>query len=58
MLPIHWGGFSLAPHDWREPVERLLAEAKKRNINDIIFPGLGASIVLEKDYPKEMWWKK
>ena len=58
MLPIHWGGFSLAPHDWREPVERLLAEAKKRNINDIIFPGLGAGIVLEKDYPKEMWWKK
>ena len=28
MVPVHWGLFSLAPHAWTEPVERVLAEAK------------------------------
>jgi L-ascorbate metabolism protein UlaG (beta-lactamase superfamily) len=27
MVPVHWGLFSLAPHAWTEPVERVIAEA-------------------------------
>lgn len=27
LLPVHWATFDLAPHDWAEPVERLLAAA-------------------------------
>jgi L-ascorbate metabolism protein UlaG (beta-lactamase superfamily) len=25
MMPIHWGLFSLAPHAWRQPIERVFA---------------------------------
>ncbi len=28
MIPIHWGLFTLAPHGWTEPVERVLVAAK------------------------------
>lgn len=28
LLPIHWGTFNLAMHDWREPIERLLIAAQ------------------------------
>ena len=27
LMPVHWGKFVLANHDWREPVERLLKSA-------------------------------
>jgi L-ascorbate metabolism protein UlaG (beta-lactamase superfamily) len=27
MVPVHWALFSLAPHAWTEPVERVIAEA-------------------------------
>jgi L-ascorbate metabolism protein UlaG (beta-lactamase superfamily) len=27
MVPVHWGLFSLAPHAWTEPVERVIGEA-------------------------------
>jgi len=58
MLPIHWGAFSLAPHDWREPVERLLKAAEEKNIQNITTPFIGESIVLDEEYPKRFWWRK
>ena len=27
MLPVHWSLFSLAPHSWTEPAERVLVAA-------------------------------
>lgn len=57
MVPIHWGAFSLAPHDWREPVERLLASAKTRSVEDILLPKPGQTVELGKDYPATKWWK-
>jgi len=57
MLPIHWGAFSLAPHDWRDPIERLLASASERNIENITTPFIGESIKLNKEYPKRYWWR-
>lgn len=32
MLPVHWGTFNLAPHDWREPAERTVAAARAAGI--------------------------
>jgi len=29
LMPVHWGKFVLAMHDWNEPVQRLLQEANK-----------------------------
>ena len=33
MIPVHWGLLQLAHHSWTEPVERVLAAAKCRNVN-------------------------
>ena len=32
-IPVHWAGFSLALHHWKEPVDRFVKEAtdKKQN---------------------------
>ncbi len=29
LLPVHWGTFNLAFHDWDEPIERTVAEAQR-----------------------------
>ena len=58
MVPIHWGGFSLAPHDWRDPVERLLHAASQEEQHKIILPRLGETLTWgeEIQYPHEKWW--
>ena len=32
-FPIHWAGFKLALHPWKEPVERFVKEAKKEKLD-------------------------
>src|SRR5688572_20049015 len=32
LMPIHWGTFNLAMHPWKEPVERLIREAKNKGV--------------------------
>ncbi|WP_057954309.1 MBL fold metallo-hydrolase [Salinivirga cyanobacteriivorans] len=58
MMPIHWGAFTLAFHDWADPVERALAKAKELNM-PITTPEIGEPVVLgEKYFPNEKWWTK
>jgi len=57
MVPIHWAAFSLAPHDWREPVERLLQAAAERSVENIILPRPGQAIRFGHDFPKAKWWQ-
>lgn len=53
--PVHWAGFTLALHPWKEPVERFTAEATSKNL-EVSTPqigeigGLGVS-------NSENWWK-
>ena len=55
LIPIHWGAFTLAPHSWTDPIERLTAAASKLNI-DLITPRIGESVILGKHEPKSQWW--
>jgi L-ascorbate metabolism protein UlaG (beta-lactamase superfamily) len=32
LMPIHWGLFDLALHEWKEPIERMLELAEQRGI--------------------------
>ena len=32
LLPVHWGLFNLALHNWTEPVERVLAASAEHNL--------------------------
>ena len=55
VLPVHWGTFDLALHNWTEPVERLLIAANKLQL-PVTVPRLGQSIVIGEELPKERWW--
>ena len=55
MMPVHWGLFDLAMHGWTEPVERVLAAAKERNVI-VATPRLGESFEPRIALPSERWW--
>ncbi|HDX9628698.1 TPA: MBL fold metallo-hydrolase [Bacillus cereus] len=58
LLPIHWGAFTLALHDWSDPIERVTKEAKRLGVK-IATPQIGESITLKStDYPSSAWWKE
>jgi L-ascorbate metabolism protein UlaG (beta-lactamase superfamily) len=56
ILPVHWAKFSLSIHDWDEPIKRITAEAKKKNI-PLIHPMIGEQVDLNdlKAFPS--WWE-
>lgn len=56
IMPVHWGGFSLAQHLWKEPVEGFIAEAKKENI---VFstPQLGELFTTKSNLSSQNWWE-
>ena len=55
LLPVHWGLFSLAPHGWTEPVERVLAAAQAQGVN-VITPRPGQSVEPGAPHSQERWW--
>jgi L-ascorbate metabolism protein UlaG (beta-lactamase superfamily) len=55
LIPIHWGAFTLAMHDWNEPVIRLKAAAVEKNI-ELITPRIGEPIVVGQPMNSESWW--
>jgi L-ascorbate metabolism protein UlaG (beta-lactamase superfamily) len=57
LMPIHWGTFNLAMHPWKEPVERLIAEAAKHNV-ELLLPAPGETIAVNKQPYNSMWWMK
>ncbi|MES2457737.1 MAG: MBL fold metallo-hydrolase [Bacteroidota bacterium] len=55
LMPVHWGKFALAMHDWDEPVIRVVAKAKAENLK-ITTPLPGESVILNERYPDKAWW--
>ncbi len=55
MMPIHWGTFNLALHDWFEPIEKLVEYAQQKNI-ELFVPEPGKPTEVSA-YNSE-WWKK
>lgn len=55
LLPVHWGKFTLALHDWNEPVIRAVKKAEELNLK-ITTPMLGEAIVLDQEYPLKRWY--
>ena len=56
LLPVHWGTFTLALHSWAEPVERLWAAAKDRDV-DIVVPRPGQAVSAADGPAVDGWWK-
>ena len=56
MLPIHWGAFTLAFHDWTDPIERVMIKANELNMH-VITPKIGEPVILgSENLPSEKWW--
>ncbi|MFF0820467.1 MBL fold metallo-hydrolase [Micromonospora haikouensis] len=56
LLPVHWATFNLALHDWSEPVDRLWAEAKARDVR-LAVPRPGERVVVDAPPAVDGWWQ-
>ena len=54
-MPIHWGAFNLALHDWRDSITRALAAAEDKSI-EVIHPVVGHRFDVKGALPKKVWW--
>ncbi|HEY0059980.1 MAG TPA: MBL fold metallo-hydrolase [Flavisolibacter sp.] len=55
LLPVHWSKFSLAIHEWDEPINRVSAEASRKGL-PLLHPMIGEAINLD-DPQSTTWWK-
>jgi len=56
-LPVHWGTFSLALHDWDQPAEALLAEGPKLGAR-LLMPRLGEAVEPAAAGDAKPWWRE
>lgn len=55
MIPVHWALFNLAPHNWTEPVERVLAKAECYGV-DVQTPRPGEPVEPTAKAATWHWW--
>jgi len=55
-LPVHWGTFALAVHDWDDPAETLLALAPERDVT-LLMPRLGEVLEVSQSAAPTPWWR-
>lgn len=55
-MPVHWGKFSLAMHDWKEPVERFIRAADAASLR-YTTPLIGEPVIVDEYYPRSKWWE-
>ncbi len=56
VMPVHWAKFALALHPWTDPIERLIKAAQENNV-ELTTPKIGEFVIMDKIYPKEIWWR-
>lgn len=58
MIPMHWGSFVLALHDWTDPVERVIKAAAAHG-SVVLTPRLGQVVQIgDGSLPQTQWWKE
>ncbi|WP_266368943.1 MBL fold metallo-hydrolase [Tellurirhabdus rosea] len=55
VLPIHWGKFNLALHEWRDPIRRLTKKAAELGL-PLTTPQIGEVVRLDEPLPRAAWW--
>ena len=55
IIPVHWGKFKLANHNWNTPIKELLLLNKTKKIN-ILTPMIGEKCLLDEDQVFSEWW--
>lgn len=56
-MPIHWGMFALAFHDWADPVRSSSQLAREQQL-PIIMPMLGEVVTLGTPTATPIWWEQ
>ena len=56
-LPVHWGTFSLALHDWDQPAETLLELGPKQGAQ-LLMPRLGEAVEPAHGEAAHPWWRQ
>ena len=56
LLPVHWGTFSLAMHDWDDPAEQLFARGPAQGAR-LLMPRLGEALEPAHERPLSPWWR-
>jgi L-ascorbate metabolism protein UlaG (beta-lactamase superfamily) len=57
LLPVHWAKFALSLHAWDEPINRVTAEAAKRNM-PLVTALIGEAVNLKNILPATSdWWE-
>jgi L-ascorbate metabolism protein UlaG (beta-lactamase superfamily) len=56
-LPVHWGTFALALHDWDQPAETLLTLGPKKGA-DLLMPRLGEPVEPAHAHKLTPWWRE
>lgn len=55
VMAVHWAGFKLAQHGWKEPIERFVEAADKAS-QDFSAPSIGQAFSIHEKI-NEPWWK-
>jgi L-ascorbate metabolism protein UlaG (beta-lactamase superfamily) len=56
-LPVHWGTFCLAMHEWDAPAETLLALAPAQGVQ-LVMPQLGQPVEPQRVDTVTPWWRQ
>ena len=54
-MAVHWAGFALAQHPWKEPIQRFMMESKNQN-QEVFTPQIG-QLFSSNDLPNTAWWE-
>jgi L-ascorbate metabolism protein UlaG (beta-lactamase superfamily) len=56
MLPVHWGTFNIAFHDWDEPIKRAVKAADEKDV-DLVTPRVGEAVIAGEPFRSQRWWE-
>jgi len=56
LLPVHWGTFDLALHDWDEPIRNTAASAALNGV-ELLTPRLGERVDIDRPFESRAWWQ-
>jgi len=56
MLPVSWGTFNIAFHDWDEPIKRALKTANEKNV-ELVMPRVGELVIAGEPFRSQSWWE-
>ena len=54
LLPVHWGTFNLALHDWDEPIKHSAAAAAEAGV-ELLTPLPGERVAVDRPYDSRDW---